>query len=171
MRFFILIICFFLAGCSVSGKPKTSKSDSSNADVFSISLKTIDGRQFSSKDFLGKKALFVSFWASYCDPCKGELLKLKEVYSKYSQHVEMAAVSIDSEEGISLVKQFSVENSIPFPVLIDPENRVVSSIIPGGDTVPYSILVDKDGRIISTHTGYEPGDEIALFKEFDQLIK
>jgi hypothetical protein len=36
--------------------------------------------------------------------------------------------------------------------------------------MPLLLLVNKDGSIFKRHTGYNPGDEIALEEEIKELI-
>ncbi len=98
------------------------------------------------------------------------MLKLTEIYPEFSDNFEFVAVSIDTEDMMDKVNQFSVENSIPFPVLVDPAGNTVSKLIPGGDTVPYLIIVNKNGEIVSKHSGYKSGDEESLKKELVELL-
>ncbi len=169
-----ILLIFSLLGCtttSTQSKADTPVKKSEKTDVFELSLDTVDGNAFSVSELRTKKPIYVSFWATWCDPCKSELLKLRDAYDRYKDKMEFVAVAIDTGDTIEMVKEFAIENSIPFPVLIDPDNNTVSSLIPGGDTVPYAILVDRAGNVVYTHTGYEPGDEEKLFVKFDELLK
>lgn len=170
---FLCVFCFFLS-CTTT--PQTSGEQKKSIALkettgFSLDLEKVGGGTFSFEDIRGKKHLLAAFWATWCEPCKTELKKMAEIYSEFSEHIEFIAVSTDTEELIDKVNEFSIENAIPFPVLVDPSGNTVSSIIPGGDTVPYSIIVRKDGTVISKHSGYKPGDEISLKKELEELLK
>lgn len=183
-----LFISLFLVGCQTCPKKdcgntniaKKQPSHNTNQENkveqptaqgnFSLSLETIDGSTFSFENIKGNKHLFVTFWATWCEPCKTELFRLEEMYGNYEDKIEIVAVAIDTEESIDKVQAYAVENAFSFPVLIDPSNNTVSKMIPGGDTVPYSILVHKNGTVIKTHTGYEPGEEENIKRDFDQLI-
>lgn len=140
-----------------------------NTGSFDLDLERIDGGSFSYSQIRGKKLLLVAFWATWCEPCKAELLKLAEMYPDLSENFEFVAVSTDTEDMMDKVNQFFVENSIPFPVLVDPSGNTVSKLIPGGDTVPYSIIVNRNGEIVSRHSGYKSGDEESLKKELLEL--
>jgi cytochrome c biogenesis protein CcmG, thiol:disulfide interchange protein DsbE len=162
------ILLFFVLSCgSVEKKDDTTSSSGS----FSFSLDTVDGDQFSFSDLKGEKHLLIAFWATWCEPCKTELKKLSEMYPEYSEKVEFIAVSTDTEESLDKVSMFVVENSLPFPVLIDPSGNTVSTMIPGGETVPYTILVSKEGEVVARHTGYKPGEEEVLKREIEELLK
>src|SRR5271156_4199148 len=67
-----------------------------------FSLTALDGRTVSLADFHGKKKLVVSFWASWCSPCRMELPVLEAIYKeshKPSSEFEFVAISTDDEKG------------------------------------------------------------------------
>lgn len=175
-----LTIILLLTACATTNaggeKPKgnsekTALSENSGpAGDFTLDLEKIDGGTFSFSEIQGKKHLLVAFWATWCEPCKAELQKLAEIYPEFSNQFEFVAVSTDTEDMMDKVNQFAIENSIPFPVLVDPSGNTVSKLIPGGDTVPYSIIVNKNGTVISKHSGYKSGDEESLKKELEELL-
>jgi peroxiredoxin len=179
---FITVIFTALVSCgTVQKSPEQSnataapvtvqKTEQTEENLFELELETVDGESFSYKTIAGKKLLFISFWATWCEPCKAELTKLAEIYPKYKENLEIIAISIDPEDNMDAVQEFAVEIALPYPVLIDPSGNVTSNMIPGGDTVPYSMLLDKNGKIIVTHTGYEPGDETTIEKEIQKLLQ
>ena len=169
-----LIVIFVFSGCvsiENSGGSGKESAEISTGGSFSLSLDTVDGGHFDFENIKGEKHLLVAFWATWCEPCKTELRKLSEMYPDYLEKVEFVAVSTDTEESLDRVDAFVIENSIPFPVLIDPSGNTVSTIIPGGETVPYTMLISKDGEIISRHTGYKPGEEEVLKREIEVLLE
>jgi len=153
------------------GKSAASEKTIKESGSFSLELEKFDGGKFSFEEIRGRKHLLAAFWATWCEPCKTELQKMAQMYSDFSQDIEFVAISTDSADQMDKVNEFAIENALPFPVLIDPEGNLVSSLIPGGDTVPYSIIVDKSGNIISRHSGYKHGDEELLRKELTELLK
>ena len=166
--FFLILPLLFISCGSTETKSEEKVSVSENSS-FALDLEKVDGGTFSFEEIRGKKHLVVAFWATWCEPCKQELKKIAEMYSDLSDSVEFVGVATDTEEMIDKVNEFVVETALPFPVLVDPNGNTVSSIIPGGDTVPYLIIVDKNGVVVSRHSGYNPGDEVALRKELDEL--
>ncbi len=175
-----IVFSFFMFACATAKTVKPKKTETkvqktqkkvkknSNAEQMILSLETTDGEKFSTESLRGKY-VYISFWATWCEPCKEELKQLREMYDKYKDKVAFVGVSIDTEDTIDKVSEFVTDNAIPFPILVDPEGNTVSKIIPGGDTVPYAILLDKNGVILKKHEGFAPGDEEKLKKEFDEL--
>lgn len=67
-----------------------------------IALTALDGRHVSIADFRGKKALIVTFWASWCGPCRMEMPVLRDFYQKRAQaktDFEILAISLDARGG------------------------------------------------------------------------
>ena len=175
MKIIIILVVFFFFSVScgtASPKPEDSgkSAETQSQSGFSINLEKVDGGTFSFEEIRGKKHLVAAFWATWCEPCKQELKKLAEMYPDFSASVEFVGISTDTEEMIDKVNEFAAEAALPFPILVDPSGNTVSSIIPGGDSVPYMIIVDKNGVVVSRHSGYNPGDEIALRKELEVLL-
>ncbi|MCK5807611.1 TlpA family protein disulfide reductase [bacterium] len=183
-KFIIIMLVSFIMSCgSVQKTPSASSpvqtpekksgqtAESQQTNAFSLELETTDGEPFSYQSIAGKKGLLISFWATWCEPCKAELTQLAELYPKYKEDFEIIAISIDPEDNMDAVQEFAVEMALPFPVLVDPSGNVTSGMIPGGDTVPYSMLIDKNGKIVATHTGYEPGDEKRIEEEIQKLLR
>ena len=155
----------------IAKKTEQDKSSiSKNSEKIVLSLETADGEKFTTESLKGKY-VYISFWATWCEPCKEELKQLREMYDTYKDKIAFVGVSIDTEDTLDKVNEFVTDNAIPFPILVDPEGNTVSKIIPGGDTVPFAILLDKNGFVLKKHEGFAPGDEEKLKKEFDALTK
>jgi len=184
-KLIVIALFFLLSSCGTAQKApdKTQASASTPKKVeqkadqakekntFGLELETTDGDTFSYEAVKGKKVLFISFWATWCEPCKAELMKLADIAQKHKENLQVIAISIDPEENMDAVQEFAVEMALPYPVLVDPSGNFTSNVIPGGDTVPYSMLIDKTGKIVATHTGYEPGDEKRIEEEIQELLR
>ncbi len=167
---FSILIMVIITSCTPS-VVSNSVSNENHGKIFSLTLDSIEGDTISVSSFKGNIPVFISFWATWCDPCKIELIKLNEIKEKYQGKIQFIGVAIDTEESLGKVREFVAENSITFPILIDPSNNTVSQILPGGDTVPYGLLLDKNGNVVHKQSGYEPGDEKKLESLFEKLLE
>jgi len=126
-----------------------------------FSLSSLDGRTISLADYHGKKKLVVSFWASWCGPCRMEMPALRAFYEKYrksSDNFELLAVSID--ENRRDAETFATEEKLPFPVLLDLTSKTADAF--GVDGIPTLFVIDENGKIIYGHVGLEPALEFML---------
>ncbi len=126
-----------------------------------FTLKALDGRTVSLADFHGKQKLVVSFWASWCGPCRMEMPALREFYKqahKAGADFELVAVSIDDDR--SAAEGYATGAKIPFPVLWDAAKTASDAY--GVDGIPQVFVIDKDGTVTFGQTGFEPALEFVL---------
>lgn len=124
-------------------------------------LPALDGQRVSLADYRGKKKLILSFWASWCVPCKTEMPMLREFYErqrKNSDKFELLAISIDDERAPA--ERFATAMKLPFPVLLDPNSQAADAY--GVDSIPSIFVIDEKGKVIYGHTGFDPNLEIVL---------
>jgi thiol-disulfide isomerase/thioredoxin len=111
----------------------------------------------------------ISFWATWCAPCKKELNAINDVYEKWQEEtgVNLVAVSIDDEKTKSQVPVYVNGKSWDFLVLMDPNGDFKRAM--GVNNVPHTFLVDQSGNIVYSHNNYAPGDEEKLYVEIMKL--
>ena len=136
----------------------------------SATLQTIDNKTVSTKTISSKEGLVVvSFWATWCSPCKKELNTIHELYEDWQAEtgVKLVAVSIDDEKTKSQVPTYVNGKAWDYLVLLDPNGDFKRAM--GVNNVPHTFLLDKDGNIVYTHNNYAPGDEEKLYQEIKKL--
>jgi len=105
-----------------------------------------DGKAVEFSSYIGKgKYVLVDFWASWCQPCIGEIPNLVKIYDKYKdQGFEIVSVSIDSKKD-DWTKALNKHN-MPWVHLLDTNGEATS--IYGITGIPHMMIIDKDGQII-----------------------
>jgi len=131
-----------------------------------FTLASLDGSRKSLSSFKGK-VVFLSFWATWCGPCKEELPSIQALYDRLSDK-GFVVVAVDLGEGQAKVAQFVKEHNLTFPVLLDGDVAVGSAF--GASSIPTNYLIDRSGRIIARVVGYDGTDwtssqRLDLFKK------
>ncbi len=138
----------------------------------SVDVKTLDGKTVNIQEF-GKKGkiTIISFWATWCAPCKKELDAISEVYADWQKNydVELVAVTIDDARAVAKVKPMVEQKGWKYTILSDVNQDLQRALnVP---SVPQSFLLDAKGNIVYSHTGYVAGDEDELEDKIKALKK
>lgn len=101
-----------------------------------------------------KKLVLMSFFATWCDPCKKEMPELVRLWGEYEeQGLGVMLVSIDKgKEQRDEVVKLAAEHKVPFPVLHDRFQVVARRY--DAERLPYMLMVGPDGVIKRVHVGY-----------------
>ncbi len=135
-----------------------------------FSARDIEGKTVHLSDYLGRQAILMDFWSTYCEPCLAEMPHLRKMYeANKAKGFVVIAVSMDGPETVAEVPSFAKRNGMVFPVLLDEDSHVASIYNPK-KTAPLAILIDKSGKVVRVHEGYNPGDEEQLAKEVDAVL-
>jgi len=123
-----------------------------------FSLKKINGRSVKIGEYLKDGPVLINFWATWCAPCKKEMVFLDEFEKEYKKEgFSVLSVSIDNQKSLSQVRSYVRVNNYSFDVFLDPNMQVFKKM--NGNLMPTNILLDQKGNIIWRHYGYLPGDE------------
>src|SRR5262249_33490397 len=107
------------------------------------------------------KKFVLSFWASWCGPCKTEMPVLRQFYERHrgdADKFELLAISIDEEQHDA--ERAATEMKLPFPVLLDPKSQAAE--LYGVDAIPALFIINENGKVIYAHVGFDPTLEFIL---------
>jgi thiol-disulfide isomerase/thioredoxin len=126
-------------------------------------LESLDGRKVSLADYDGK-TVAVTFWASWCAPCRMELPVLTKFYQQThnsGSSFEILAINIDTTRDAAEGAARSLK--LPFPVLLDPESRVSATY--RVEAIPMLFIVNKNGRVAFSNIGFQQGIDFILAQQ------
>jgi thiol-disulfide isomerase/thioredoxin len=113
--------------------------------------KTPDDMSIMVGDSSGKVTV-VTFWASWCAPCRAELPILAAIQKVAgSDQIRVVAVNIEGAwEFRHVAHRLS---GLQLTLTNDADGRVSAAY--GRSAIPHFVLIGRDGRILKVHRGYD----------------
>jgi cytochrome c biogenesis protein CcmG, thiol:disulfide interchange protein DsbE len=131
-----------------------------------FSMQSLDKSTVSLSDLLGRPIL-ISYWATWCVPCKKELPILQKIYQENKARglviVTVDAIEQDEEAKVSAIVN---ENQLTLPVLLDSGNQFYTNY--QVQFFPTSFFVDASGIIRQITLG--DSNEQKLRTDIEKLL-
>ena len=150
----------------------TTLSLSQNRTLPSVEVKALDGGNINIQEIENSgKPIVISFWATWCKPCKKELNAIAEVYEEWQDEtgVKLIAISIDDTRSMSKVMPYVNASDWDYEVYLDPNGDLKRAM--GISTVPHTFLLNGKNEIVWQHKGYVDGDEDELLEQIKKIAK
>jgi cytochrome c biogenesis protein CcmG, thiol:disulfide interchange protein DsbE len=113
-----------------------------------LPTKVLQGPQVSLADLRGHPAL-IDFWASWCEPCRGEAPELARLDRSLGGSARV--VGIDYTDRDDSARSFIARYGWTFPVLSDPDGIYGAHF--GFSGLPTAIVLDPEGKVSATLRG------------------
>lgn len=182
MKIVLTVITVLLLNASdadaQNGFTPTLKKDDAAPTFF---LRTLEGEKFFLRDYVGeprefsnapRRHVLLSFFASWCGPCKKEIPELEAMLPKYlSESFRAFLVNVGDKEDV--IEKMIDEGGYRTPVITDPHGIVAKKYCPReGDQVilPTVVMISKEGKVIYIKSGYKDGDVAEIEKSVGELL-
>ena len=103
-----------------------------------------------------KKAVLISFFATWCKPCKKEMPFLEKLYTEYkSKGLQIISVAIDKDEATwPEIGELVKKNKVTYPIVKDRYNLIARQYLGDKTAMPSVFILDKDGKVVLVKQGY-----------------
>lgn len=155
-----IILIILLVGISASAKPALKVGSPSP----SFELPNLEGKTVSLSDYLGKKVIVLSFFASWSKSCQQEILFLQDL----SKNKGLKILGVSFDRKLKNLKSFINENTIGFEILHDKKLRTLKDfrIL----IIPTLFVIDKEGLVKSIYVDFDKNVKKAVSKEVQRLL-
>jgi peroxiredoxin len=129
---------------------------SNGSEAPDFALKSTDGRNLRLSEYRGD-VVVLTFWASWCGPCRETLALLKELPAGDDGAV-VIGVNVEGDPGRAASVAASLD--LGYPTLIDTK-QVVGRLY-DVERLPLTLLLDREGVVQAQWSAKEqPGDSLA----------
>jgi len=130
-----------------------------NAPV--VTVRDLDGKAVDLGQYIGKKPVFLEFWATWCELCEELLPRVRAAKAAYGDQVEFLGVNVTINQSRDRVRQYLEQHQPPFRTLYDEEGTSTRAY--EAPATSYVVIVDRSGKIAYTGSGGT--------QEFDAVLR
>ncbi len=103
---------------------------------------TLDGGEATLAEYRGQPVL-INFWASWCQPCRGEAPDLQALHD---ENPDLVVLGINQQQTAEEAEKFRVEFKLTFPLALDLDGEISQAYRAIG--LPVTVLVNGEGVIV-----------------------
>jgi thiol-disulfide isomerase/thioredoxin len=163
MKYVLIMIFVLIVPLSLSAQTEQAKELQVGDEAPAFYLKNLDGNDVFLRNLCGQKlrqpwknktkyAVILSFFATWCEPCKREVPILEEIYEKYkNENLKIFLINVGEKKDI--VKPFVKKQGYSLPVLLDVY-KVVSEKKYNIKSLPRLLIIDQEGKIRLINRGF-----------------
>lgn len=124
--------------------------------LLNIPINLISGETTSLSEYEGKKAVYIKFWATWCQPCLKEMPHFEHVKNEYGDYVEVIGINIGINDDIKAIEATIKEFGLTMPMAIDKSGDLAQAFKFIG--TPYHLLFDRNLNLI--HRGHKANESL-----------
>jgi thiol-disulfide isomerase/thioredoxin len=143
-----------------------------NPDVAGTAWIALDRFVGAEPEDPAARAVLLTFFASWCEPCKREMPFLAQLDRTYREHgLRVLAVDIDREEaGIDAAKKLAAAAKVGYPVLSDRFNLLARRYLGEQAPLPSAFVIRRDGTVARIERGYTKEASAFLLAEVQDVL-
>ncbi len=108
-------------------------------------LTTIDGERIDLGALVGKKAVYLKFWATWCTPCREQMPHFEHVYQSAGTDLAVVAINVGFNDSLDEVQKYRRKLGLTMPIVFDDGSLGSAFNL---RVTPQSIVIGRDGRIL-----------------------
>jgi len=117
-----------------------------------LTFTALDGVSQIDLESVRGRPVLMTFWASWCGPCRQELPELEKLVDELAGE-RFVLITINMDQTPAMGVRFLQQNDIDVPAYrMDP--RALTQL--GVKALPTNVLLDREGRPVQIYRGYSP---------------
>lgn len=147
----VLLILLTLAAGRFRQAPAQESGIAVGARAPVVTVNDLDGRPVDLGQYIGKKPVFLEFWATWCELCEELLPQIRAAQAAYGSKVEFIGVNVTVNQSPERVRKYLESHKPGFRTLYDTEGTSIRAYqVPA---TSYVVIVDRAGKVAYTGSG------------------
>lgn len=149
----ITALLLLLAGCAGEQPETTAAVETGNAVFGTFTTTDLAGNPVDQRVFSDHKLTMVNIWATFCNPCIGEMPDLAKLNNAFGDDFQVVGIVIDATDRNGIVlpdkkaeADYIVEATGANYLHLLPSKALNSAYLGGVQSVPETIFVDENGN-------------------------
>ncbi|HET8760487.1 MAG TPA: TlpA disulfide reductase family protein [Nitrospiria bacterium] len=140
---FLLATLLFVAGAGAAATQAHAAPPQIGKPAADFSLLDTTEQNVRLSALRGRPVL-LTFWATWCEPCKIEMPEIQKAYERFKTD-GFVVLAVNFGEKAEKARAYAETNGLTFPVLVDRRANVASqySVV----SLPVSLFIDADGVV------------------------
>jgi thiol-disulfide isomerase/thioredoxin len=131
-------------------------------DAPSAKLETLDGKTADLSQFIGKDAIVMEFWATWCPNCKELEPSMLAAQKKYAGKVQFVGVAVSVNESPELVRRYVEKHGLAGVQFYDRKGTAIDAYdVPA---TSFVVVINKAGKVVYTGLGGTQNLDAAIKK-------
>ena len=131
-------------------------------DAPSAKLETLDGKIADLSQYIGKDAIVMEFWATWCPNCKELEPAMLAAQKKYAGKVQFVGVAVSVNESPELVRRYVEKHGLAGVQFYDRKGTAIDAYdVPA---TSFVVVINKAGKVVYTGLGGTQNLDAAIKK-------
>ena len=161
----LFLVTLLAFSANLAARPDAAAADIRVGDIPPPKL----GWHVKLSDYRGK-IIIISFWASWCPPCRKELPVLGSIQQQATRD-KLVVFAVDwreDEEKFWQIKSAFADHGVDLTLLSDEDGYIGHQY--DVDSIPHMVIIGRDGRVAAIHIGYGDSEIPKLVNEINSLL-
>lgn len=175
--FFAILSLLVFTACDSKNKKSNNLTEEKAISYPTFILKQVNGKEIEIKTSKNKltiknyenKAILISFFATWCPPCKAEIPHLINLQNKYKKDLQIISLLVADQKTNDELNAFVSKFKINYPVTNGKANDELAKHLGETKTIPTIYMLKRDGTIMEKYIGTVP--EEMLESDIQKAIK
>ncbi len=147
-------------------RPKVETTDAApimKPQEYNLMLEDLEGNPVNLSDY-SDKTIFISFWATWCPPCRAEMPSIQKLYDAYGDKLNIFLITTEEK---SKVESYLDASGYNLPVYFQ---KSAAYGIMDIQSYPTSYLISSEGEILVQKKGAADWNSRSFRKKLDELL-